>query len=365
MVWYFVFMGLALLQWFILYPNGKVSMRVEVASRHNRNFIILLCIELIFFAGLRDTDIGADTSLYLRALDYYASLPKDNILSAKLVYPFDFEPGYFLFTKLCALAGMSEMQFLLLIAVIIYVPFCRFLYRYSENPMMSFIYWFAFGLFGYSLGLFRQMIAISITLYGFSYIKERKLVRYLLITILASTFHLSALIVIPLYFIYIFDVKRIFKWVLILETIVYVGARTVLLFILRFFPRYAGYIGGQYDLQEQGNTMFVFLNILLILGYYIYCKNEKNQNPTMHICINAMMVAVVIQAMAHVMAILGRITNYYSIYMVLLIPMCINRYFKQRSKLYANIIVSLFLILIFYIMNVRGGALEPYQFNWG
>ena len=40
---------------------------------------------------------------------------------------------------------------------------------------MSTMIYLAFGFFGYSLGIFRQMIAISICLMGFKYVLERKL----------------------------------------------------------------------------------------------------------------------------------------------------------------------------------------------
>lgn len=365
MGWYFAFIGLALVQWFLFYPNGKIPLESEVATRHNRKFAIRICVELILFAGLRATWIGADTGVYLRALNYYASFPKGEILGAKLVYPFDFEAGYFLLTKLCALVGMNETQFLLLIAVIIYVPLFRFFYKYSENPLLSLTIWFAFGFFGYSLGIFRQTIAISIILCGFSYIKDRQMVRYLLVVVLASTCHLAALVAIPLYFFYQIDVKKLLVWVLIAEVVVFVWARTILLFVLRFIPQYSGYINGRYDLQGRGNTMLVVLNILLLAGYYIYCKKEKEtQDSAMHICVNAMMVAVVLQAMAHAMAIFGRLIPYYSTYMVLLIPKCISRYFDQKSRVFATAIVFVLMMVIFYILHIGNEKLCPYQFIW-
>lgn len=365
MGWYFAFIGLVCIQCFLLYPQGRMTLKSKVATRRNRNFLILVCVELIFFAGLRNPTIGADTGVYLRALNYYAALPKGEILGAKLVYPFDFEVGYFLLTKICALIGMNETQFLLLIAAIIYVPFFRFLYKYSENPMLSFVIWVAFGFFGYTLGIFRQMIALSITLCGFSYIRERRMIRYILVVAFASMFHWSALIIIPLYFFYWVDIKKIFKWVLVAEVIAFVGARIILLFVLRFVPQYAGYINGQYDLQGSGNTMLIILNLVLVVGYYIYCKEKmKTQNSVMRICISALMIATILQAMGHAMEIFGRIIPYYSIYMILLIPICINRYFRPQSRVWVNVLVFILLMTIFYILHVGNEMLCPFQFFW-
>ena len=50
---------------------------------------------------------------------------------------------------------------------------------------MSTMTYLAFGFFGYSLGIFRQMIAISICLMGFKYVLERKLYYYIIFILLA------------------------------------------------------------------------------------------------------------------------------------------------------------------------------------
>ena len=55
---------------------------------------------MICFVGIRSFDLGADMGNYLGSLRYYSALPHDQILKAKLVYPFDYEVGYFYLTKL-------------------------------------------------------------------------------------------------------------------------------------------------------------------------------------------------------------------------------------------------------------------------
>ena len=136
--------------------------------------------------------------------------------------------------------------------------------------------------------------------------------------------------------------------------------------MLNFIPQYAHFINDdRYDLQGSGNTMLIVLNVLLLAGHHIYCKTEKNtQNPAMHICVNALMIAVILQAMGHAMVIFGRIIPYYSIYMVLLIPMCINRYFNPQDRARINIVVFIILLMIFCILHAGNEMLCPYQFVW-
>ena len=52
----------------------------SIKSSGKKKYCFLICLEMILFAGFRATYIGADTSVYLDALDYYKSLPWGDIL---------------------------------------------------------------------------------------------------------------------------------------------------------------------------------------------------------------------------------------------------------------------------------------------
>lgn len=58
--------------------------------------------------------------------------------------------------------------------------------------------------FNQSLNIMRQWLAIGIYLYGVQYLLEKKLVHYLIVCVVAMLFHSSAVITIPIYFIYHF-----------------------------------------------------------------------------------------------------------------------------------------------------------------
>ena len=144
---YLVLLGIITIQWIFLFPNWKINLNRPIEYKQKKYFCVLTCIDLIFFVGFRAMNIGADTETYISGLGYYRSLPHDAILSAKLVYPYDFEFGYFMLTKICAYVSMGNTVFLFLIAAIIYIPVMLFILRYSENPFISVLVYFAFGCF--------------------------------------------------------------------------------------------------------------------------------------------------------------------------------------------------------------------------
>lgn len=281
-----------------------------------REYLMLCCAEIILLAGLRGYMVGADTKVYLDALEYYSSLPKNALLFAKLVRPFDFEPGYFLFTKLCAFINMPKTIFLFVVAAIIYIPVFYNIYRYSPMPYISILAYFALGIFAYSLGIFRQMMALSIVLCGLKYLEEGKLIPYLLIVMLAATFHVTALVMIAVYFLYHFHVERYAKWIALAQIVCLVFGRPIVLAATYVFPQYAHYLGGEYDVRGGTYLMLLFLNLVLYARVYLYRRGIlKNR-----VDIAALSLGVVVQAIGYSMALFGRLVPYFSIFAIFSIP---------------------------------------------
>ncbi len=329
-----------------------------------KKFCVVVCAEMILFAGFRALTIGADTSTYLNALTYYKSLPQGEILSAKLVYPFDFEIGYFFLTKLCAYLNFSSTMFLLLIATMTYVPLITFVYKYSKNPLISVLVYFAFGLFAYSVGLFRQMIALSICLCAVPYIRKRKLIQYLLLCAFASLFHLSALIMIPFYFLNYLDLRKnktkFYILVIVLEILCFIFARSIIIEILKNFKLYAGYEGGKYDVQGGSYFNLIFLNILLFLGMFVVVPRVDKFDT---ICVKGIAVACIIQSCSYAMGIMGRLVCYYSIYEMILIPLVAENLVKEKSIVKITTVILLFGLIFISLKN--NILMQNYHFIWG
>lgn len=360
---YFSFLGFALLQWILLFPNGKLVSSHALSYKHKKIFLMLICVELIIFTGLRAPTIGADTGIYVQALNYYRDLPHDQILSAPLVYPFDFEIGYFIFTKVCAYFSLNTTAFLLLVSFIIYVPIFKFIKQYSEDPMISLLTYFSFGFFGYSLGIFRQMIALSLVLCGIKYIQNGKLKSWIVLVIIATLVHTTAIITFPLYWIVKFRVKNKLGLIIIIEAILFVFARQIVVFIAYLFPKYRNYVNSEYDIQGGSYIFLILLNLVFLLGYYLLIKGRIKEDKIFIFTLNALLVAIFLQILGYSMEIFGRIIPYYSIYLLILIPKTMNCYLR-RNRLIWNIIIIGGLLMIFYIITKDNITITPYLFYW-
>lgn len=291
------------------YSDKKGILHTAKGKMH---YLIFCCVGLILLAALRGYSIGADTRVYLNALEYYSSLPKKEILSAELVKPFVFEKGYFFLTKICAYLGISKTVFLLIVAALIYIPVFISIYHYSKIPYISILAYFAMGFFSYSLGIFRQMIAISIILCGVKYITQKNIFKYAFCVAIAALFHTTAVASILIYVIYHIPIKGLLKFILPIEIICLVFGRDISLFLVKMFPRYSNYVGSQYDVQSGTYLMLFLLNFLLFFSIYLHYRGYHENRLT----IAALSVAVMVQAVGYSMALLGRAVGYFSYFSI-------------------------------------------------
>ena len=347
----------------IKFHSKKCLNNGEVGIRKKECFLLIACIQLIFLAGLRGYTVGADLENYLGAIEYYRKLPMQSVLFAKLVYPFDYEIGYFIFVKLCAFLRMNNTIFLFVIAVITYVPVFKLIKKKSTMPFLSIFIYFAFGTFSYSLGLFRQMIAISIIICGIKYIEEQKLCKYVLVIILAMMFHTTALIMLPFYWIQKIDLKKLFIWIIWFEVIGFLLGKEVINLVIYLLPKYSGYIDSIYGGSGGGVFNLIFLNVIMIMGL-LYNKYTPQKAYQSRFFLNALAIAICFQVLGYHMEIFGRIVSYYSIYLIILIPQMITSLFKGRSKYIGISVVMLFLCLRFCMTFIGNEYICPYYFFW-
>lgn len=346
---YFIYLAFITFEWFFISHAAVkgVTFEEKVQIRH-KYFLIIACIELIILVGIRGYSVGADTSVYLSALDYYKSLPKSEVLFAKLIYPYDFELGYFLLTKVCAFLCFSKTLFLFLIAMLIYIPVFVAIYKRSLNPYISILTYFAIGLFTYSLGIFRQMIAMSIVLCGIDYIKERKFLKYLLLVVLAMTFHSTAILSLAIYFLYPLKWKiNAIVFPLTSIAALLIGNYVVNVMII-LMPKYRGYITG--ELLSGGSYMMLllFLAIFLVLCWENFKEPPSGDTKLMF---DALTVAILVQSLGYSLNIFGRAIGFFSVYLIFIIPNYLES-FRGRWRVFVKIgVVLCLLALIFHDFN--------------
>ena len=159
-------------------------------------------------------------------------------------------------------------------AVVIIALFLKGIYDLSVDFAFSFLLFMTFGYYFNSLNTIRYYMALAMAVISMKYVLKKEYGKFVLIVLLASTFHRSVLLVIPVYFIASFAWKR---WQMILLAVAGVSAFVmkdlILKLIIFIYPNYANTI-----YLEAGTSPVNILRCagIFVAGLLLYKKTIQN-----------------------------------------------------------------------------------------
>ena len=259
----------------LILQTALLRLNNNIYRLHNRILMFLGCAELIIIMGLRHYSVGADTFTYISALYDYTGYDLTTLLNIGSIYPYKFEFGYLWLTKVCALLNFDYTLFLIVIASMIYIPTFKLIYKFSPFPILSISIYFGLGLFAYSLGIFRQFIAISIIISGIDYIVNQELGKWCLVVIFAMLFHTSALICLPMYLLCKIESNWFIFLGILVQPMLHIFGRSLLEYLFGYMLTYSGYINSDQDVIGGSYITLCVYNLLLltIVIYNIFLKS--------------------------------------------------------------------------------------------
>lgn len=178
---------------------GLLLCEYKKAKMNTIVFLVLSSAAMIAVAYLRADTVGIDYKQY--ATYFYQVHDGGWSFLISPANGYRIEPGYSLLNYVVSLFTRDIHVFMLVVAILVVTLTAVLLYRVSPIPWIGMFVFASFGFYGNSLSFIRQCIAIAIFLYSIEFIKKRRFVPYLLIVLLAMTFHKSIIIMIPIYFI--------------------------------------------------------------------------------------------------------------------------------------------------------------------
>lgn len=341
----------------------KKSRKFGIKSIYRKEYIIIISIILILQSGLRHWSVGLDTMNYNFMFERAMEMSWNEIFESfkHLYQPGDNrDPGYNLFQKFIQLFTSNFQVYLILVAVIFFAAFGHFIYKNSSrisDAMMAFLIYSILFYSFFSITGIRQTLATAIALVSYEYIKKRKLLFFLILIFLASTIHKSVLIFLPFYFApMIKNVKFFYKTVLFVFPLLFIFRDT----LNNFFTTVGGYEDfARYE--GAGTPIFSVLMILVSIFSFVRYNEVVFQNPNTKLMYFAIIIALFFTPLTWVNPSAMRVVQYFSIFMVLLVPMTI-RTFKSSTDDLNRVIYVFFVIAIILIYLLRAGS--EYKFFW-
>lgn len=335
---------------------GALLLVVQPTERKKRIFIGLMTASWILISGLRGLEVGADTLTYrnrfLRTADTSWRSLFENYYFV-YVNEEGKDPGYSVFEKIVQIFTDNYQVYLVVVAVIFFAGMAWWIYRYSEEPCLSYLIFSSF-LFGfYALTGIRQTLATVLVVFiGTKLIEERKFWRFLLIVAVAFTIHRSAICFFPFYFLSRLPVN---KW-----TVSLVAISTPIVFVFNEEAfRVLGYlVGYEYDeLENRGAYGFTFMYIAVTVVMVFLLKHIRKKCPHYRMYYNALFLGLLFLPLVFVNPTAMRVVQYYSLFLMLSVPEIVRAFDKKTSKF----IYTLLLVVLFSASNVY---IYEYEFFW-
>ena len=250
--------------------------------------ILIPCL----LAALRDYSIGTDVKVYqIPYFDKSGTYP--NLfnfifdLSFHNVYLASKEVFYLILAWISSNIFHSIQVFLFLTQLLIIVPIYISLKKVSKTNLGIMLGMFIYFTYFYNLtyNMARQSIALAFTVLVFSYLGEKDYKKAILFTIVSIFFHNTALILLPIIFLYyVLGKKMPEKKKLIIQISIFV----VLLLLAIFLVPLLSWLGSTFNLKygsyatvwlKKGGSIIgkaVLLKALFLIGFtYYYRDNFK------------------------------------------------------------------------------------------
>lgn len=273
------------------------------------------------------------------------------------------DPGYYFLNRFVILFTKDYAGIFIVTSFL----FCFFMYKaifeQSTNPVYSILLLLLTTFYFSSLNGVRQAISIAMFFYAIKFIKQKKFVKYLIIILLASTIHLSALIFLPAYFFNRIRIRPLVGIILLLiETACLTLTRTVIFFMAEK-TKYAYYLETHYVTGKFDYSNFL-ISIAILIFLYLFYHNAK-ENPDYIFFLNCQLSTCFLFILTYQIDIMKRFAvSYYYLAVISLPMMTSSEYIKdKRTRYFLDVlIVSLFFAFMFVSISVKGfGEVLPYR----
>lgn len=360
-----------LICFFILFALALLNVQMrDTLSR--QIFSGLAALLLIGIAGLR-YETGGDWDSYTELFGMYP--PFSRLIGHPVeLWEQQTEEG---FTLLCAFVksmGGTVQHLFFVVSAINITLITVALQKYTKYPVVALLCYYGILYFNLEMIYIRQATAVALCFFALQYLRSHELWKYMLIIVLACTFHRVAALMIPLYF--LLD-RTLPIWIYL--TVIGVGAVLMLIgipWIQTIFLTVAGWLGENYAEKAEAYTeeaMFAvnrglsigFVLNLAMLIVVMFFKKKIDELPYGTIMLNMFALSLVLYYYCfELVEVSNRVRLFFYIGIIALLPMVLEVLPLFLEKMLGLIVVTLYCFSFsrgIFLEAPQAAAYNPYQ----
>lgn len=302
-----------MLTYYILFA-ALVAAGIILCRSTKGEFAYLLSAGLAFFiiSAIRRF-VGVDYNAYATI---YFDL---NFFSIEELTTNRLEKGFIIPLKIFSELFTDVQAIFIAVAFVIAAGVVIYIYKYSSIKWVSCAAFLVFGLYFNSMNFLRQILAAVVVAYAIRYIYSKQLLRFVVLVLFASCFHLSALIALPFFFILQIKLNYItLSLYCAVTALIYINSNALMELVTRYF--YSSYDPKTSVEMSNGLTWTytAFFAVVFVLAF-VFRKRLEKRNPFNSVLISCMFFTVFFELIGTKHAIISRLAAFFMIAPLLLL----------------------------------------------
>lgn len=316
-----------------------------------RYLLIAICFVLAFLAGMRGYESWADTIVYVISFQEYTP-PLSEVTSLSRPYGFS-EMGFYYIGVVVKTFTSNASLYLLVVALLSFFFLYKAFNKYCLYPIFGVCAYISRFYLARNFIQIRAGLSYAIILVAVQYITKKDWKRYFAWVFVAYLFHHSAIIAVPLYFICMFDIKKLH--IVLGTTLAFIISALYSNVIRVLVANYAEDLDAVTYVQEQyqrewglSNPVIYFQVFLLVL--YTFTEDRMRKTTTHYNTIrNAYFYSTVLLiTLSCYTALSGRVSSMFATLEMVIIP-SIAYSFMKKDRWIAYLGMGTALTAIFYL----------------
>ena len=209
------------------------------------------------------------------------------------------------------------------------------IWQQSTRPLLAVLFFVITGNFFLSLNIVSQYIAIAICLFACIFVQKKKPIYFFLLVALAATFHISALVFLPVYFLPKLKIKPL--WCAIAVAAALIIAQFAFPLIQKavetFAPQYARHFALSADFEW---VLFAIGCAVFALDTWYYPKGKDL--PYFRLWYYMNILGLIVLAFSGKIPLMKRVNYYFAVPHFLFIPMVLNLEEDKKKKIALHIL---------------------------
>lgn len=254
--------------------------------------------------------------------------------------------------------GLSSIAWFCFTSFIINFFFISGIRKLSKNFYLSVAFYIAMPhLFLESFNIVRQFVAMSI-IFRFSYLFfQKKYWKFVIIILLSSCFHKSAVLTIPLFFMSLINFPNIFLILIVFFCfLLRYSFLPIIIKIVTNVSMYSGYVN---ELVSSESSSGIYAYVLLFVCLFIIFCFRKPKSREINILKNLSLMSFCIYLLFYTFQAGQRIGFYVLPYFVLLVP-----YIQTKFKIDGSFITIGSILSVFMLFTLKVGFTQLYTFRF-